>query len=163
MQIELRHTFPVSPSRAFEVLFGEEYEVASASQSRLERKVLEDRTEGGQRFRRVHVVPEQAFPAPVARVIGQDRFSYVLEERHDLARHRMDWKVVPDAMADKVKVQGSWQLDPAPGGCQRIVKIEINVQVPLVGGKIERQIGADLQASYEAAAQFAIRWLQEHP
>lgn len=163
MQFELRHHFPVSPARAFEELFSERYEEASARQSRLERKVLEDRTEGGQRLRRVHVVPEQTFPAPVAKVIGQDRFSYVLEERHDVARQRMYWKVVPDAMADKVKVQGSWQLDPAPGGCQRIVKFEIVVQIPLVGGKIEKQIGADLQAGYESAAQFAIRWLQEHP
>lgn len=161
MQIELRHHFPVSPEKAFEELFSDAYEVASAEQSRLSRTVLVDRSEGGHRVRRVHVVPEHTFPAPVAKLIGQDRFSYVLEERHDLARTRMDWKVVPDALADKVAVQGSWQLSPAPGGCERVVKIEIDVHIPIVGGKIEKQIGADLQASYEQAAQFAQRWLKE--
>lgn len=162
MLIELRHHFPTSPEQAFEILFSEEYEVASAAHSRLDRTVLEDRTDGARRTRRVHVKPEQTFPKAVAAVIGQDRFSYVLEETHDVPNTRMDWKVVPDAMADKVTVQGSWKLTAAPGGCERVVKIEVNVRVPIVGGKIERQIGEDLKASYEAAAQFAKRWLQEN-
>jgi len=103
--IELRHRFPTPPEVAFTALFSEAYEQASAAQVRVERTVLEDRSSEGQRVRRVHVNPERTFPAPLARVIGHDRFSYVIEEQHDLAATRMDWVVVPDAAADKVKIR----------------------------------------------------------
>jgi len=159
--LELRHSFPVSPKRAFEELFGEDYEEAVSKVSRLQRQVLEDRSEPGHRPRRIQVVPDRTRPAAVARVIGQDRFSYEIEEHHDLEALRMDFEVTPDRHADKVLIGGSWALSEAPGGCERLVRIEITVRVPLVGGKIEQQIGADLAASYEDAALFAQRWLQE--
>lgn len=161
MEFELRHRFPISAKRAYDELFSEAFEVESARRSRIGRQVLEDRTEGGRRFRRVRVQPEQTFPAPVAKVIGQDRFNYVMEERHDPANTRMDWVVVPDAMADKVSVKGTWALQPGGETCERIVRIEVRVHVPLIGGKIEQQIGAELKAGYEQAAAFAQQWLKE--
>ncbi|NOY25074.1 MAG: DUF2505 family protein [Oligoflexia bacterium] len=57
---------------------------------------------------------------------------------------------------------GSWQLTAVPEGCERVVKINITVRVPVVGGRIERQIGAELRSNYETAAQFAQHWLAEH-
>lgn len=161
MEIELRHRFPVPAERAYEELFSEAFELESARRTRIGRQVLEDRVEGDRRLRRVRVTPEQTFPAPVARVIGTDRFNYVMEERHEPARTRMDWVVRPDAMADKLSVDGSWELRPMGGSCERIVKIRIRVHVPIVGGRIEQQIGAELKAGYEQAAAFAQQWLQE--
>jgi len=162
VEFELRHRFPVSAARAYAELFSEPFEVESAARSRIDRQVLEDRTEGGRRVRRVRVRPEQTFPAPVAKVIGQDRFNYVMEETHDISNTRMDWVVVPDAMADKLTVKGSWGLVGSGDTCERIVRIEIRVRIPLIGGKIEQQIGAELKAGYEQAAVFAQQWLQEH-
>lgn len=161
MKLELRHHFPVPPARAWDELFGEEYETAVSAQSSLERTVLSDEQQGGRRVRRIHVVPEQRLPASVAKVIGTDRFSYVLEERHDRAHNRMDWDVTLDGRIDRVSVSGTWELLPTPGGCERVVVIEVTVRIPVVGGRIEQQIASDLRASYEAAAVFAQRWLQE--
>ncbi|RME26164.1 MAG: DUF2505 domain-containing protein [Deltaproteobacteria bacterium] len=163
MKLELRHRFPVPPEIAWRELFGEAYESAVSEQAKLQRTVLEDRLETGdvgpRRIRRIHVVPDQRLPAAVARVIGTDRFSYVLEEHHDRDTHRMDFTVTPDGLADRVSVRGSWTLRPAPEGCERHVTIEIQVKVPVIGGRIEQQIAADLQESYESAAHFARDWL----
>lgn len=161
MKLQLRHHFPVSPARAFEELFGDDYENAVSADSRLERKVLLDEQRPTGRVRRIHVVPEQRLPAAVAKVIGADRFSYVLEERHDRAGNRMDFTVTPDGMADRVSVGGSWAVKAAPGGCERVVEIDITVRIPVVGGRIEKQIAEDLRDSYESAARFAQRWLKE--
>lgn len=161
MQFELRHRFAVPPDVAWDELFGDAYESAVAADAKLQRKVLSDTTQDGRRVRRIHVVPDQRLPAPVAKVIGSDRFSYVLEERHDRAANRMDWTVTPDGLSDRVDVRGTWKLQAVPGGCERIVTIEIKVRIPVVGGRIEQQIGADLRKNYEDAAVFAQRWLEK--
>lgn len=161
MKFELRHAFPVSPDRAWSELFGDEYENAVSEASRFERRVLADETRDGRRTRRIHVVPEQRLPAAVAKVIGTDRFSYVLEERHDQARGRMDWTVTPDGMSDRVSVSGTWSVTPTTTGCERLVTIDVTVRIPVVGGRIEKQIADDLRKNYEDAARFAQRWLED--
>ncbi len=159
MKLELRHRFPVPPETAWRELFGEAYEAAVSAEAKLQRTVLEDSGEGPRRHRRIHVLPDQRLPAAVAKVIGSDRFSYVLDEQHDRDADRMDFTVTPDGLADRVFVRGSWTLTPVDEGCERHVTIEIKVKVPVIGGRIEQQIGADLQESYESAAHFARAWL----
>ena len=162
MRIELRHQFPGPPERAWEELFSDPYENAVSADQKLERQVLLDEAPGGKRHRRIHVIPDKRLPGAVAKVIGTERLSYVLDERHDPARNRMDFVVTPDGMHERVEVKGSWEVRAAPGGCERLVAIDITVRIPVVGARIEKQIGEDLKESYEAAAIFARRWLQEH-
>ena len=163
MKFELRHRFPVPAERAWDELFGDDYESAVAAQSQVERKVVSDEQVGDRRVRRIHVEPAQRLPAAVAKVIGTERFSYVLEERHDRPNNRMDWTVTLDGNIERVEVSGTWALQPTPDGCERVVEIQVIVRIPVVGGRIEKQIASDLRDNYEAAALFAQRWLQEHP
>jgi len=80
----------------------------------------------------------------------------------DDAGYHVDWKVIPINVSDRVKAAGTFSLKPLNGGrCQRVVTGEVKVSVPLVGGRIEKGIAADLEKSYEATAEFARRWLAD--
>ena len=162
MRFELRHALPRSPEVAWAAMFGEKYEAAVSESGSLTRVVLDEGPRGALFFRRTRITSAQKLPGAMAAAIGQDQLTYVLEETRNDAGFTLDWRVIPAVMADKVKAAGTYTLVPAAGGCERLVRGEIVVSIPLLGGKIEKGIGDELQASYERSAAFARNWLLEN-
>ncbi len=161
MKFETRHHFAFPPERVWGVFFDPTYEAALSASSELDREVLETGVREGRRFRRSKLTSRKEIPPAMAAFTGP-RLSYELLEVYDDPHTRLSWKVIPGAAADKVKAEGTWALVPAPGGCERVVKGEVQVRVPLVGGKIEEKIKEQLQASYDKAAVFARQWMATH-
>ena len=93
--------------------------------------------------------------------VGSTHLIYILEERIDDASHTVQWRVLVEKVSDKVKAQGIFKLEPAAGGCTRIIQGEVKVSVPFIGRKIEAGIAAELEKSYEATAKFATQWLKD--
>jgi hypothetical protein len=122
-------------------------------------EVLEERDQGDAMTRRVRVVPRQDAPAAVQKLVGA-RFSYVEEGRYDKTRRRYAFRVVPGAMADKVRAEGELYLEPVgPKKVRRVVEMTIEVRVPLVGGLVESFVSKSMQDSYAAAAAFTNQWI----
>jgi hypothetical protein len=62
-------------------------------------------------------------------------------------------------MTDKVDSTGTFRFEPSADGVKRVIEGEIKVKVFGVGGVIERFIVADVEKSYEQAADFTRRWI----
>ena len=53
-------------------------------------------------------------------------------------------------------------LAPASNGSQLRYAVRVEVKIPLVGGKLEKSIGAGLAESIPAAQRFTTTWIAEH-
>lgn len=58
------------------------------------------------------------------------------------------------------KLSGDAVLEPADGGCELRLTATVQVDIPLVGGKIENFIGTQLSELMTAEQRFTSRWLQ---
>ena len=94
-------------------------------------------------------------------MIGAPRLAYEYIEEIDEATMSVKWRVKPERHADKVDASGTYRFVDGPGGCERILGGDVNVRVPLVGGRIESIVSDELKAGYDKAHTFAVRWLAE--
>jgi hypothetical protein len=160
MKIEVRHSFPAPAAACWAQFYSPEYEAAIAANNPTTQKVvLEDRNEGGRRLRRTRY--KSPLPASAAAAMGRDSMSYELVERWTEGTFLIDWKVIPEMMPEKIKAEGSYSLTDAPGGCTRLIQGVVEVNIPLLGGRIEKAIGEHLTQGYEKAYTFARRWIDE--
>jgi hypothetical protein len=160
MRFDMRHKMPRSASVAWQAFFFDDaYQVALQAQAAHDAETLERATRGGLAYVKTRVTSHKKLPSFMARSIGSDRLSYVLEQWRDDAKLEMRWKVTPPTAHDKIKAEGRYRLVANPTGCERLVNGEIKVSIALVGGKIEKAIGGELQRSYEKSAVFASDWL----
>ncbi|MEC8424714.1 MAG: DUF2505 domain-containing protein [Myxococcota bacterium] len=162
MHFELHHRFDHPVEAVWTTLFSPGYVAAASSLSDIQRSVERDEVRDGVQFVRTRCTSPRELPPVVRRAIGADRIVYHLEEIRDHANHSLRWRVLPGALAEKVKAEGSFALRATPTGCERLVKGEVRVAIPLVGSKIESGIGRELQAGYEKAAELTRRWLKEN-
>ena len=80
-------------------------------------------------LRRAKIWPAQQMPKAVARVLG-DRFSYVEEGTFDAVARRYDFRVIPSAVTDRIRVQGTVTVEPvSEHQCERRVTLEIGADV----------------------------------
>lgn len=127
-------------------------------------RLLEQKEEGGNLTRRVHIDPPLVgLPGPVAKIIG-DKFSYVEEGRFDGKTKRYTFSVKPSTAAEKTKTTGElWTEKLGEGRCVRFAKVDVEVKVFMVGGMVEEKIISDLRKSYDATARFIGQYLRENP
>jgi len=108
--------------------------------------------------RRVRREPRRQIPAFVRKVTGAN---LVFEEREELDRTtcRMACQIYR-AGADELIMLGDYSTAPvAEGRFRRVFAGSIDVRVPLVGGRIERLILADMTRTFEATLDVMQRWL----
>ena len=161
MKMNVRHRLPAPPDVAWREIFSEAYSAAIAQQAGTTNERLSEEVKDGKRLVRSRVTLARELPGPAAKVMGSKHLVYTLEERIDDANHTVQWRVLVDKVSDKVKAQGIFKLEAAPGGCDRVIQGEVKVSVPLVGRKIEAGIAAELEKSYESTAKFAQQWLAD--
>ncbi len=118
-------------------------------------KMLEQKTDGPRRTRRVRIDPPvTGLPGPVKKLVG-DSISYVEEGTHDQATGRYAFKITPSTLPDKTNITGEVWCEKLDGDrIARICKIRVEVKVFAVGGLIEEKVMTDLKASYAKAAPF---------
>ena len=163
MRMDVRHELPAAVDVAWKALHSEAYVRAQREETGTAGEVVSDEVQpDGTRLRRTRVTLGRDLPAAAANLLGSKRLAYTLEEEVDSANHRVKWRVIVDRVSNKVKAAGVFSLEPiSDSTCRRVVAGEIKVSVPLVGGRIEKGIAAELTKSYEATAVFARKWLSE--
>nr|WP_245604693.1 DUF2505 domain-containing protein [Mycobacterium genavense] len=55
------------------------------------------------------------------------------------------------------------RMEPSGDGTQLRFAIKVHVKIPLVGGKLEKTLGAGLSESIPAVQRFTTSWIAEHP
>lgn len=159
MEIRISHTFPCSARVYWETAWDPAFEKELRSEAEVDFTILEERTEGNRNVMRTRISPRRELPLIAQKALGQTRFSYVQEVESDNTTYTTRWKVVSDILPEKLRCSGVSRVVETGGGCERVIEGTIDVSIPLVGGAVERQIVAEIERSYERAADVVRRHL----
>lgn len=120
----------------------------------------EDR--GDHLFRVVEVVPRVGdLPLALKKIVG-DSAGYTEEGKLERDPRRYKIHVIPNKLADKLKIDGELYTQPlGDNRCLRVFEVEVTARILGVGGLLEKHILADLVASYDASAKFTNRFIRE--
>lgn len=163
MKFVAEHAFEAVSLPAFERLFFDEaFNEAMCKQVAIERELRSREVLGQRLVREVMVYPERQVPGPIAKLIGNTKIGYSEALEYTFGDYRGTFRCTPTAMADRVTTEGIITLEARGNSVVRRVTGEVKVRVFGVGGVIERFIVADVEKSYEDAAKFTVRYLQEH-
>ena len=95
----------------------------------------------------------------VKAVVKPDLLTWVEDSTVDLETHESVFRILPDHYASLLRCHGTFVL--VAGGahsCSRVAQGEINVSVPLVGGKVERAIVSGLDEHAQAEVGLLEAW-----
>ena len=125
-------------------------------------EVVEERDTPTEVFRKVKGTPKMNLPGPVAKLLGNG-FSYVEEGRLDKATKRWTWKMIPSALGDKLRNEGSMRIEKiGDSRIRRVAEITIEAKVFGVGGLIESSAEKQLREGWDASAPFFQKWIDAH-
>lgn len=163
MKMDVRHEMPAPIDVTWREMHSEPFVAAQREVTGTSGEVVsEEALPGGKIHRQTRVRLGQELPSVAANLLGSKYLSYILDEVVDAANYTTQWQVIVDKVSSKVKAAGTFKLVPLTAtSCQRVVLGEVKVSVPLVGGRIEKGISAELTKSYDAAADFARDWLSK--
>lgn len=116
--------------------------------------------------RRVRYTPNVAGKIPIfgRAFVKPSMLSWVEESSYDKEQHRFRYRIIPNlpvAWRDRFDSHGEYTLTARATGVTRRIECEIEVRVPLVGGKVERMLRAEVEHNFRAEARALERWLRE--
>ncbi len=164
MKLSLRHAIDADPATFWETFFDPAYNAAVFSPRLLDMELyetlLEEHEPDGSRTRTMRLRPKVKIPRLLRGLLGAT-FEYTEEGRFDASQGVWSWRIIPGRFADKTDVRGRDQVEPRDGGVTRRFEAEVRVDVPGLGGMVERFIEARVRDNHERAAVFMNRWLAE--
>jgi hypothetical protein len=161
---DIVHEFTCSPERFWEVFFDDAFNAALNPRVGLrERRFLELEDTPTHKHWKVLALPERELPGFVKAFVSGE-LGYVETASFDKVANRIDCKVEPTLMKEKIEIASTYTLETiAPGRLKRSYVGSVNVKVPLVGRKAEEFIIRDMSASYDKTAVFTNEWLAQNP
>jgi hypothetical protein len=100
--------------------------------------------------------------ATVRRVVDPARLTWVELSTTDTSTHTSTFTVLPDNYGSLLKCSGTYELTATSTGSEREARGEMRVNVPLVGGKVERVIVSGMEEHAQAEADLVDSWLRDH-
>jgi hypothetical protein len=101
--------------------------------------------------------------AAVRAAIDPKKLTWVEEADHDVAAHRVSFRMIADHYADRFKSSGTYRFDPE-GDAATIRKCagDIEIRMPLVGRRVENAIVSGLREHLDSEAGLVERWIADH-
>jgi hypothetical protein len=111
----------------------------------------------------VHLQVRYAFAgdlsSAVRRVVDPAKLTWVQDSTIDRATHRTSFTILPDHYAGLLRCSGTFVLGTdGDAACQRVADGDMVVNVPLVGGKVERAIVSGLEEHAAAETELVEEW-----
>jgi hypothetical protein len=100
--------------------------------------------------------------ATVRRVVDPARLTWVELSVTDTSTHTSTFTILPDNYGSLLKCSGTYELKDAGTGSLREARGEMRVNVPLVGGKVERVIVSGMEEHGQSEAELVDSWLRDH-
>ena len=101
--------------------------------------------------------------AAVRAAIDPQKLSWVEEADHDLAAHRVTFRMIADHYADRFKSSGTYRFDPAGDtATTRNCTGDIEIRMPLVGRRVENAIISGLQDHLGSEVALVEQWIADH-
>lgn len=156
MKLSIRNTFACDPATLWHI-FNEdaEFDRRLEAESGVIREVTEQREEGSRRIWKLRCTSKKELPGFMATALGSKHLTYDQVSTFDPERNTLHWEVVPTLLSDRVTAKGVTRVYDHGGECERVIEGEISVRVPLVGGRIEKKLLEEIEASYVRAAAIA--------
>jgi len=162
MKFRVEHVFSDISLADYEALFFDEtFNTALCKAVRLERTLVKRELEGGRLTRALRISPDREIPGPVAKVIGASKIEYTEHINYTYGSHKATWRTDSSILPDKVESSGALGFLERGGKVVRWVEGDVKVKIFGLGGIVERFIVADVEKSYDNAADFTRRWLKE--
>lgn len=161
MKLHQRHEFDTDAAGLWELFNSDAFESRLEEVSGVRMRTLEVREEGDIEVRTIESVSKKELPGFMASALGAKHLTYTQTNRLDRKANRLQWKVVPMALADKVTAEGTTVVTEQDGRSVREIEGEITVRIPLIGGRIEKAILQEVERSYDRAAKLAQQILAE--
>ncbi len=163
MRLDTEHFVPTDPATWWNLMEDPAFLADTDANSGVTRETLHnDPGEGrdGRRLLHVRWTSQRKLPGVVKKVLGADKLSYELIQHMDDERFHMLWEIVPPVSKDRFEGSGEFWIEPAPGGCVRKVTGLIEIKIPIVGGRIEKMLAAEISKGHAANAKTALDWLK---
>ncbi len=161
MQFQVEHRFSGITLADYEKLyFDEAFNEALCQTVKLERTLVKLDHQGEKLHRQVRVSPDRELPAPAAKVIGSSKIVYVEHCDYTFGSFRGTWKTISGIMPDKIASNGTFSFRQDGNAVVRRVDGSVSVSVNfMINSLIEKGIIADVEKSYQQAADFTQRWI----
>lgn len=161
MDIRIVQRFPCSTQKLWEIIRNPDFEKETREAANVDVVVLKKEERNGILVEKIRTTSRKELPGLIRSAVGADRMVYDQEMESDLNKYSTAWKVIPAFASDKVMCSGTSRVQPTADGCERVVTGELKVSVPLVGGKIEQAIVAELENSYGKTADVIHKWIKK--
>jgi hypothetical protein len=161
MHFEVEHRFTGITVADYEKLyFDEAFNEALCQSVKLERTLVKLDQQGPKLHRQVKVSPDRELPAAAAKVIGTTKIVYTEHCDYAFGGYRGTWKTVSGIMADKIASSGTFSFRQEGNAVVRRVDGDVKVNVNfMINPMIEKGILSDVEKSYQQAAEFTQRWI----
>ena len=167
MEYRIEDPFDCSAERYWEIFFSDEYNEGLWPALDIKRELLAFERKGEGPSLRIHreqrLVPQREVPAFIKKLVS-GAITYVEKNDYVAADNVMRTVTIPGFAADRITTTGTYRLEPlGPGRCKRIWEAVCECRIPLVGGKVEKQLVDEVRESYRRATDFTRKWIAEHP
>ena len=151
MHFTLTQPFQHPASLVWDALLDPKHAAAVHQLGAIRREPVRDEVVDGSRFVSTRCTSPEELPTVVQRALGTARLQWFVDEVWRSAAHTVQWRVRFPQLPDAVYASGSALLIPRGTSCERLVKGEVRVAIPVIGGKIEARVVEQLSTAYESA------------
>lgn len=167
MEYRIEDTFDCSAERYWEIFFSDEYNAGLWPALDIVRELLAFERKGEGPSLRIHreqrLVPQREVPGFIKKLVS-GAITYVEKNDFVAADNLMRTVTIPGFAADRITTTGTYRLEPlGESRCKRIWDGVCECRIPLVGGKVEKQLVDEVRESYRRATDFTRKWIADHP
>ena len=159
MRLELTHPLPASSDAVWQLVFSDEFSSALDQRTGVRREKVADELKSGKQHTSFRIVHSEPLPKVAAKAMGSNTLVYFQDQVIDEATKTVHWRVRLPSLGSKIQASGTYRLEAVADRCQRVVSGDISVRIPLIGGRVEKEIVKKLSASYDDSAKFIRQWL----
>lgn len=158
-RFEHRATFPVPVDTVYSTLVDEAFltarlrDIGGKGAALLDHKTSEDKAS----YRLRQGVDAKHLPGAVRSILSGD---LVVEREERWQGHESAGRATINGVPAEIKSRG--RLTPSGDGTQLVVSAEVKVNIPLLGGKIEKVVAEQVTKLLASEAEYAEKWLAEH-
>jgi hypothetical protein len=165
MKSVIRDSFPISADTFWrDVFFAHDFQERLYKEALgcAKVEVIEDSGDAaGPRSRRVAFHQPIDAPGPIRKLFGD---TTRMEERgtFDPKTKRWRFEVIPERMADKIRITGeTWVEATADGKIERVCELDLSVSIFGIGSMVEKFMATTTAESYAKQTRFMRAFIQE--
>ncbi len=156
----ISHDFTGDIDTYWKVFFDEEFKTEQYRRINVKERTVLDRKEDEKTISfSERVVPARDLPGFMKKILGGD-LGYTEISIYTKGANKIDVRIEPTLLRERTKMRALFTVvTTAPGKLRRTFEGDIDVDLALVGGKVERTVIDDIKRSYDIAAQVTQEWL----